>query len=445
MSINPLCGQALYLSANCMTMKTGSSKKTPKQSRILKKFFLRIRSLLNFVFPGITWLKAILMSLHSIWMIILALLWLGHVNYMDGFEFMNDYFNMRSFFKEYVLQSSSALESDDKMLFINTSRNNELLPFDNDNTINSVITDRVVLAEKLRILNENQDKIKFIICDVFFENPSADAAADSLLQEEIRKLSDANKLVMPGFYNDIEKELINPVFKGTTGLSQYRSSFMNIQFLKYTLILYDGMPQIPLIAWEAITNSKIQRKEIGFINYYTHNGRWVLNTFIPEFRYSQSDLVEGLNYYQLGLFEDYFLKDEQVVIIGDFEGAYDIHHSMAGLISGPVILANITASLLNNDHVISIWYRIVLFLVFFYVSYHTLCYQSRSEPGLSRWAKILHQIRDKKIYLVLLLLVYVSMLFFHHYLHILILLSYFGLIDFFKNYIFKKKGENNNF
>jgi len=118
---------------------------------------------------------------------------------------------------------------------------------------------------------------------------------------------------------------------------------------------------------------------------------------------------------------------------------------MAGLISGPVILANITASLLNNDHFITIWYIIVLFIVFFYVSYHTLCYQSKSEPGLSLWAKILHHIRDKKIYLILLLLVYVSMLFFHHYLHILILLSYFGLIDFFKNYVFSRGEENNNF
>ncbi|MDY0342504.1 MAG: CHASE2 domain-containing protein [Lentimicrobium sp.] len=391
---------------------------------------------MNFIFPGITWLKAFLMSLHSMWMIIIALLWLGHVNYMDGFEFMNDYFNMRSFFKEYVFKDSITVDDVDKMLFINTSRNNELLPFDNDNTINTVITDRTVLADKLKILNENQDKVKFVICDVFFESPSDNATADSLLQKEIRKLTEAKKFAMPGFYNDVEKEMIVPVFEGTTGLSQYRSSFLNIQFLKYSLILYKDMPQIPLMAWEAMTNKKMQRKELGFINYYTHDGKWVLNTFIPEFRYAQSDLIEGLNYFQLGLFEDYLLNEDQIVIIGDFEGSNDIHHSMAGLISGPMILANIVASLMNNDHVISMWYIILLFVVFFYVSYHSLCYHSKSEHGASRWGKIIYQIKDKKIYLILLLLVYVSMLFFHHYLHILILLSYFGLIDFFTSYIF---------
>ncbi|HRW70545.1 MAG TPA: hypothetical protein P5251_13545, partial [Lentimicrobium sp.] len=207
------------------------------------------------------------MSMHSVWMITVALLWLGHVNYMDGFEFMNDFFNMRSFFKEYVFKSSVSSGSNEKFLFINTSRNNELLPYDNDNTINTVITDRAVLASKLKILNENQDKVKFVICDIFFESPSADKIADSLLQAEIKKLTAANKFVMPGFYNDVEKELVKPVFAGETGLSQYRSSFLNIQFLKYSLVLYRDMPQMPLIAWEAITNIKLKKKEIGLINY----------------------------------------------------------------------------------------------------------------------------------------------------------------------------------
>lgn len=415
-------------------MKPESPKKSLDQAGIFDRFLNKIKSVRNFLFPGITWLKAFLMSLHSIWMIIITLLWLGHVNYMDGFEFMSDYLNLRSMFTEYIFKNPTSV--DDKILFINTSGNNELLPFDNDNTLNSVITDRAVLAKKLSILNENQDKVKFVICDVFFESPSANATADSLLQEEIRKLSDAGKFVMPDFYNDVEKELMHPVFKGTTGLSQYRSSFMNVQFLKYSLFLYHGMPQMPLIAWEAMTNSKMQKKEFGFINYYSHKGRCVLNTFIPEFRYSQSDLVEGSNYFQLGLFEDYFLKDEQIVIIGDFAGAYDRHNSAAGEISGPVILANIVASLMNDDHAISMGYLLLLFVVFFYVSYHTLCYQSKSEPGTGLWEMILYQIRDKKNYFILLILVYISVLFFHHFIHILILLSYFGLIDFFKNYVF---------
>ncbi|WP_367328268.1 hypothetical protein, partial [Lentimicrobium sp.] len=129
--------------------------------------------------------------------------------------------------------------------------------------------------------------------------------------------------------------------------------------------------------------------------------------------------------------------DEQIVIIGDFEGANDIHHSMAGLISGPLILANIMNSLMNNDHVISVWYIVLLFIVFFYVSYHSFYCESNAGPGKSLWNKLIHQIRDKKIYLILLLLVYLSMLVFHHYIHILILLSYFGLIEGYKHYMLR--------
>jgi len=165
--INPLYGLVLYLSDNPRVMKTRSTEKNPDRKRIVKVPLQRIRSFLNFLFPGITWLKGLLMSMHSVWMITFALLWLGHVNYMDGFEFMNDFFNMRSFFKEYVFKSSVSSESNEKFLFINTSRNNELLPYDNDNTINTVITDRAVLASKLKILNENQDKVKYVSATYF--------------------------------------------------------------------------------------------------------------------------------------------------------------------------------------------------------------------------------------------------------------------------------------
>ena len=421
-------------------MKKRSAHKRENRSgsaiwRFFKKIFSGIKTVLNKIFPGINVVKAFFSGVHSIWLIGIALLWLGHVNFLDGFEFMNDYINMRSFVKEYILQKPPETDFADKVLLLNTSRNNALVPLDNDNTINTVITDRRVLAEKLKILDENSDSIRFIICDIYFEMASADKEADSLLQAVILSLSAKNKFAMPGFYNDQSKTFHKPVFEGTAGLSQYRSSFLNNQFLKYSFIQYNHQKQIPLIAFESITGTQISRKKLGFITYYTNDNQWVLNTIIPEFRYAQSNLKEGENYFQLGLFEDYLIQDGQLVIIGDFEGANDVHHSMAGLNSGPIVLLNVITSLLAGDNKISWSYRILLFIVFFYVSFHSFYFSYQIVSGKTLKSKIIYQLIDKRIYLLLLMLVYISMIFFHHYIHILILLTYFGLLDFVEHYI----------
>ena len=391
------------------------------------------------LFPGITPRRTLLTSLHAIWMILFVLLWLGHVNHLDGFGFMNDYFSMRSFVNQYILHKTPGSDLPEKFLLLNSSRNNALVPLDNDHLTNAVITDRRMLAEKLRILDQNAGHIQFIICDIFLESPAADAAADSLLQEVLTSLDKKKKIVIPAWYNDVEKEVTMPVFAATTGLSQYRSSFLNTQFLKYSFIPYDGWRQLPLIAWEAVSGKPLVKKGKGIFTWYTHDGKWVLNTVIPEFRYSQDLISEGENYFQLGLFEEYLLGENQVVIIGDIEGRNDIHTSVTGMDAGPVILMNLYASLAEGDHVIPTGYLILLFLVFFYVTYHTFFHRREIPEGESRFRKIIALLWNQRCYFILLLLVYLSMIVFHHYIHILILLSYFGVIDLADRYILNRK------
>lgn len=395
--------------------------------------------LLGALFPGITPLRALLSTLHAAWMIALVLLWLGHVNYLDGFGFMNDYFSMRSFINQYILHKTPGSDLPEKFLLLNSSRNNALVPLDNDHLTNAVVTDRRMLADKLNILDQNADRIKFILCDIFFEFPSADPQADSLLQEVLLRLSQKNKIVFPAYYNDQEKKVTPPVFTGTTGLSQYRSSFLNAQFLKYSFITYEGWRQMPLVAWEAVSGKKMEEKRWGPVRYYTHDSRWVLNTVIPEFRYSQDLITEGETYYQLGLFEDYLLGDNQVVIIGDVEGRNDIHTSVTGMDAGPIILMNLYASLEEGDHIIPAGYLLLLLAAFFYVTYHTFFYRNERAEGETRIGKLITFFWNQRCYFILLLLVYLSMIVFHHYIHILILLSYFGGIDLFEKYILNRK------
>ncbi len=412
-----------------MTKKAGSKRK----HSFITSFALRIKGFpakaVFFFFPEINWKRAGWSALHAAWLIAVTLLWLGYVNVMDGFGFMNDHMNMKAFVNDVILRKPPPPDVAEDYLLLNTSRNNAVVPLDNDNTINTVITDRRLLAEKLMILDQNADQISYVICDVFFEFPSDDPQADSLLQEVILSLSAKNKFTMAAYFNDREEELLMPVFEGNSGLSQYRSSYLNEQFLKYTFILYGGKHQMPLQAFESVSRKEMKRKKLWFIPFYTIDGRWALNTVIPEFRYKQSDLVEGLNYIHLGLFEDYFIRDGQVVIIGDFEGVYDLHQTITAFASGPIVLLNVFEALMNGDNIISLSYLLLLFVVFFYVTYHSFFYKREIVPGQTRFQRVVAFIKGKWNYFVLLGLVYVSMVFFSHYIHILILLSYFGLIE----------------
>lgn len=393
---------------------------------------------LSHVFPGITVKRTAIALLHSIWLVAVCLLWLGYINFMDGFGFMNDYMNMRSFVNEYILHKEADSKINQSFLLINTSQNNAILPLDNDNTINTVITDRAMLAKKLEILDRNSDKIAFVICDVFFEKSSADPLADSALQAVILNLSKKNKFVMPGYYNHKSGQFQAPVFTGTTGISQYRSSFLNTQFLKYTLIA-DGYEQMPLTAFETVTGKKLEANKFLFFRYYSAGGIPALNTIIPEFRYTQSDLVDGESYYQLGMFEDYLLGKDQVVIIGDFEGKNDLHYSMAGLNAGPLVLLNAYLSLKNGDHLISVGYVLILLIIFFWISYQHFYNRLVLPDAKTRLRKVWNYILEERVYFVLLALVYISMLFFHHYIHFLILLTYFAAIEFVTKHILNRK------
>lgn len=390
------------------------------------------------LFPGITIKGFIITLLHSSWLVAVCLLWLGYINFMDGFGFMNDYMNMRSFVNEYILQKQADTNINTSFLLINTSQNNALLPLDNDNTINSVITDRAILAQKLEVLDRNSDKIAFVICDIFFEKLSADTKADSALRAVILSLSKKNKFVMPGYFNHKTGKFQPPVFNGTTGISQYRSSFLNTQFLKYTYIT-DNHKQMPLVAYEAVSGKKLAAHKFLFMPYFTFGNIPALNTIIPEFRYTQSDLVDGESYYQLGMFDEYFIGKDQVVIIGDFEGRNDLHYSMAGLNAGPLVVLNAYLSLKNGDNVVSVWYVLLLIFVFFWVSYQQFYNNIELPDTKTRLGKVWKYIAEERIYFVMLALVYISMLFFHHYIHFLILLSYFALIGFLKNHVFNRK------
>jgi hypothetical protein len=255
---------------------------------------------------------------------------------------------------------------------------------------------------------------------------------DSLLQEAITRLEKKNKIIIPGIYVYETGESIQPYFGSRWAPSQYRSSFMNDQFLKYTWIINDSVKQMPLVAWEQMTGGHMAVHHAGPFSYYALNGAWCLNTMIPSFRYTQQDLVENETYYQMGYFSEFLIGKDQVVIIGDLEGAYDAHHSIVDRVPGPLAMLNALVSIQNGDNVFTWVHLLLLLLAFLYISYHSFFKDRIGEVYAQnrRIAWILRTLRARMNLIVIFLLALVFMLFFHFYIHLLILLTYFGLAEF---------------
>lgn len=392
----------------------------------------RIKKIIGFFLPGFHLPSILISAGHALWMILFSLIWLAQVNMFDGFDFMNDVMDYRDLVKNEILKIESKSDINERFFLINTSKSNQIQPLDNDNSTNSVITDRKKLAETLLVLDSLSSDFRFIICDIFFEDLSANLADDSLLQEAIRRLNEKNKIVIPCIYNNTQNSFINPVFKCTLGTSQYKSSFLNDQYLKFSYILADTVKQMPLVAYEKITGNRMQANGSGIFSYYTINNKWCLNTIIPEFRYTQADLTEDVTYFQLGYFSKYMLGNNQIIVIGDFEGIYDRHHSMIDQVPGPLAVVNAYMAIERGDNVISVWYLLLLFTGFFYISYHSF-FKSRINPVYEKrqktW-KVLIFFRKRINYIIIMLLALVSMVGFHFYIHLLILLSYFGVIEY---------------
>jgi hypothetical protein len=214
-------------------------------------------------------------------------------------------------------------------------------------------------------------------------------------------------------------------------LAQYRTSFLNTQYLKFSFISFDTLKHIPLVAYEDITGKKMVNRKFWGINYYTLERKWCLNTIIPEFRYTSNNVIPDFTVFDLGFFTADLLGSNQIVFIGDFEGVRDRHHSMIDEVAGPLIVINAFESLIHGDNLIKLPYLMLLFMFFMIISYHTFykdrLKQYKSEAGKS--GIIFEFLWSNINYILILILSLASMLFFHHYIHLFILLSYFAFIE----------------
>ncbi|MGB4205138.1 MAG: hypothetical protein WBJ84_05895 [Bacteroidales bacterium] len=358
---------------------------------------------------------------------------------MDGFAFMSKIMDYRKLLSDTFIKSNQAEKVTEDYLIINTSRNHQLLP--QGELLNSVIVDRQQLTRVLEILNQNSDKIKYIVTDIFLEEE--DGINDEALSKVITELDRKNKIVLACYYNT-EGEYVGPFIDATAGLAQYKSSFLKISFLKLSYIKKDKPKNIALIAYEQSEGKKMDKKRFIGIPYYAIDGHWCLNTVIPAFFYKPSDMFEDESYVHLGYFNEFNIGDGQVVIIGDLEGLRDTHGSIINKVSGPLIILNSIEMLRRGKNIINFWYLVLLLVMFSIITYHTF-YRKRIKElrrGKERKIKLFEMVYKNLNYLIILLLSLLSMLVFNFYIHLFILLSYIGLIDYITVKLLKKPSDN---
>jgi hypothetical protein len=226
------------------------------------------------------------------------------------------------------------------------------------------------------------------------------------------------------------------VFESKNGAAQYRSSFLNQEFLKFSYY-FEGHKQVPLVAYESITGDSLIKSSFWGTPYYRYkSGGICLNTMIPPFRYSSRDIIENETVIPMGIFNlspEGYLKPDQIVIIGDFTGSRgDTHHTIADHVTGPVILINALESLFNKDNVIGFPLLITLLLFFIIISYHSF-YAGRiklfvQNTGLKN--KIILLLLKNINYISILILTIICMLVFYFYINLFILISYFAIAEF---------------
>jgi hypothetical protein len=287
----------------------------------------------------IKWLKAnplrtAVCLIHGLWLLVLTFLWLNQsITYKDElFEIQ-----ITSGIRHLLFSMEADSESDD-FLFINTAYDRKLIEkYDKGILLgNEDITDREKLARFFRILNSTPESCKFVLCDIFFRDPSPD---DALLGTEMRKMKNILIPYSKTSSDQWENTIFNDIPKG---IVDYTTGDTKGTFLKFRLTETDRdimHKSIPLLMYEKLYSAEFGKW--GFL--YVMDGKPSLNAVVPNFRIRNID--DSGYYMNLGEIlktpEPVMLNltKNRIIVIGDF-GDRDMHETIFGDMPGPLLLVN---------------------------------------------------------------------------------------------------------
>ena len=276
-------------------------------------------------------------------------------------------------------------------VFINSGKDLELVE-DTEDWGNISVSDRSKIYRLIKLINNTPQKPLFTVLDIQFYYPyTINPQIDSLLGQELTK---NKRLVIPVFMNE-NGGYKNPLFNAEYASSEYRT--FGTRFNKFKILNQDSVKSLPVRLDELVNNSIYKDRWL----FSTCNGKLCFSAIWPGYYLNNDDVMAPVSdttlenigkeddaknkkkistqYYNLGEIllvleadpenaSNFF--ENKIAIIGNFQE--DIHTTAVGKMSGPIILANIYLSLLNNQHIISFGFLFTLLLAFSALSYLAL-------------------------------------------------------------------------
>ncbi|MEO9806297.1 MAG: hypothetical protein ABJF04_23760 [Reichenbachiella sp.] len=229
------------------------------------------------------------------------------------------------------------------------------------------ITDRQKLGTILNIISQSERPPKYIICDIHFLDSTA-------FDFELGvALSQFDNLII-SYHLNASDEAENPIFNHINkGLSDYVVGSVFDGVYKYQLIYNDSLKLTPLIIHDDLSG-KLSNTYGPFVKIGDY---WTPNNFIMNYRLLQKDIENmeaGFNPVNLG--ELMYLEEAdiqefvagKIVVIGDFFEA-DMHETLFEITSGPLILLNAYLTIQAGDTYVNLWFFILVFATYLYLSY----------------------------------------------------------------------------
>lgn len=267
----------------------------------------------------------------------------------------------------------------DSVLFVNVAYDKEMRPaFDEfgDSLGVKPITDRRKLLKMLKIL-KNRNDYKYILLDVHFgENTQTEW--DSLLFETIEAMP---RILIPKHTDEV---LADERLKVKAGMASFGESFWVYGFTKYPYY-WKNQKTIPVKMYEETKGREL--KKIGPLYF----DGWRLTKgceFLPLEITANTPYDDGGDkiWYNLGvdLLEDGALSSnsqltkDKYIVVGSFQGD-DMVSTFKGSLSGAVVNYNAFHSLMSGKHRVSLGFSILLFVLFFILSYNILNHGQREK------------------------------------------------------------------
>ena len=331
-----------------------------------------------------------------------------------------------------ILMPDNHKPTPDEIIFIDVSKSRYLVPLNEDSTENDVITNRKYLAELFNLLAINENKVKYVLCDLHFDIPTPD---DSALIRSVSGLKD--KFLSIDIYKD------NSLSKNSLGLRSATASVYVDQDDIYK-IPYFGVYGDTLFSFKMYTDLDKGKAWENFLFTWFSGKGIAFNNQINDYLLRSRDFTDG-KYVKIGLgelvsilklspevFEQYL--QNRYLLIGDFEN--DVHSTYLNEQPGTLILFNAYLHLHLNRQILPVWYLIILYIFLYWIVWLQAGKRSRNIQftlKIKYFGPFEFPVNILSISFLLIIFSYLSSLLFNvniSIFHLFVIFSFVDLVEF---------------